>query len=263
MAPQKLVGAPLHAAGPEGNAPQGAAAQGGRDLEKEHYVRDLFRRVAPRYDFLNRLLSFRRDVAWRRFAARKADLRPGDWAIDLATGTGDLAFELARYVGDGRVVGLDFVPEMLALAQKKARTHPYGNRCHFVQGNALEIPFASHTFRAATIAFGLRNVADYLGCLKEMARVVEPGGRVLVLEFSQPVWPVFREVYHLYFHHVVPRLGRLVQGDEDTYRYLPTSVSAFPDQRGLAALMEEAGLRDVQYYNLTGGICALHIGKTV
>src|SRR5690554_7582005 len=106
--------------------------------DKERYVQDMFRRVAPRYDFLNRLLSFRRDVAWRRFAARQAGLEPGDWAIDVATGTGDLALELARYVGDGRVYGLDFVPEMLEIARRKAQAHPCGAVCRFVEGNALE-----------------------------------------------------------------------------------------------------------------------------
>lgn len=227
---------------------------------RERYVRDLFRRVARRYDFLNRFLSLRQDVRWRRFAAREARLRPGDWAIDLATGTGDLALELARYVGNGRVFGLDFVPEMLEIARRKAKRHPAGRACHFIQGNALEIPFARSTFRAATIAFGLRNVADRRACLKEMARVVEPGGRVLVLELSHPVWPVFREIYQFYFHGVVPRLGRWVQGDSDTYLYLPVSVSKFPRQDELAEMLREVGLKDVHYYNLTGGIAALHIG---
>lgn len=239
-----------------------AVSQGAAPGDKEHYVRDLFRRVAPRYDFLNRLLSFRRDVAWRRFAARQAGLKPGDWALDVATGTGDLAFELARYVGDGRVYGVDFVPEMLELAKRKAEKHPLGSACTFVQGNALDLPFADDTFRAAAIAFGLRNVADYSRCLQEMARVVQPGGRVLVLEFSKPVWPVFRELYHLYFHHVLPRIGRWVQGDEDTYRYLPTSVAAFPSPDELADLMREAGLEKVRYYRLTGGIVTLHVGET-
>jgi len=231
--------------------------------DKERYVQDMFRRVAPRYDFLNRLLSFRRDVAWRRFAARHAGLRPGDRAIDVATGTGDLALELARYVGDGQVWGLDFVPEMLDIARRKAARHRYGKACRFIQGNALDIPFADNSFRAATIAFGLRNVADWRGCLAELVRVVEPGGRVLVLEFSHPVWPVFKEVYRFYFHHVLPWVGQRIQGDPDPYRYLPASVSQFPDQEGLADMMRKAGLRDVVYYNLTGGIAALHVGTVV
>jgi len=229
--------------------------------EREQYVRDLFRRVAPRYDLLNRLLSFRRDVGWRRFTAAKAELKPGARVLDIATGTGDLAFELARYVGkEGQVVGLDFVEEMLVRARAKAKANGLADVCEFIQGNALDLPFPDGSFDAATIAFGLRNVTDRERCLREMRRVVRPGGRVLVLEFSQPVWPVFRQVYFLYFRHLVPLIGRLIQGDPDTYRYLPETVLAFPDQEALAAMLRAAGLRDVRYYNLTGGISCLHVG---
>lgn len=230
--------------------------------EREQYVQDLFRRVAPRYDFLNRLLSFRRDVAWRRFTARQAGLGPGGSVLDVATGTGDLAFDLAAVVGrEGRVVGLDLTEEMLVRARRKADKLGLGDVCTFVQGNALDLPFGENEFDAATIAFGLRNVVDRERCLLEMKRVVRPGGRVLVLEFSRPVWPVFRQVYLLYFRYVLPWIGRLIQGDPDTYRYLPETVLAFPDQEALAAMMRELGFRNVRYYNLTGGICALHIGE--
>lgn len=229
--------------------------------EREQYVRDLFRRVAPRYDFLNRLLSFRRDVGWRRFTAAHAGLAPGGRALDVATGTGDLAFELARYVGpQGQVVGLDFVEEMLVRAEAKAKAAGLDSVCRFVQGNALDLPFPDDSFDAATIAFGLRNVTDRMRCLQEMRRVVRPGGRVLVLEFSRPVWPVFRQVYLLYFRYILPLIGRLIQGDADTYRYLPETVLAFPDQEALAAYMRSLGFQNVRYYNLTGGICCLHIG---
>lgn len=230
--------------------------------EREQYVQDLFRRVAPRYDFLNRLLSFRRDVAWRRFTARQAGLGPGGSVLDVATGTGDLAFDLAAVVGrEGRVVGLDLTEEMLVRARRKADKLGLGDVCTFVQGNALDLPFGENEFDAATIAFGLRNVVDRERCLLEMKRVVRPGGRVLVLEFSRPVWPVFRQVYLLYFRYVLPWIGRLIQGDPDTYRYLPETVLAFPDQEALAAMMRELGFRNVRYHNLTGGICTLHIGE--
>lgn len=230
--------------------------------ERERYVQDLFRRVAPSYDFLNRLLSFRRDVAWRRFTARQAGLTPGSSVLDVATGTGDLAFDLAAVTGpDGRVVGLDFTEEMLVRAREKADKLGLAEVCEFVQGNALELPFADDEFDAATIAFGLRNVVDRDRCLLEMRRVVRPGGLVLVLEFSQPVWPVFRQLYLLYFRHLLPRIGRLIQGDADTYRYLPETVLAFPDQESLAANMRELGFRNVRYHNLTGGISCLHIGE--
>lgn len=230
--------------------------------ERERYVQDLFRRVAPRYDFLNRLLSFRRDVAWRRFTARRAGLKPGDSVLDVATGTGDLAFDLAAVVGrEGRVVGLDFTEEMLVRARAKADKLGLSGVCRFVQGNALDLPFEDDEFDAATIAFGLRNVVDRERCLSEMRRVVRPGGHVLVLEFSQPVWPVFRQIYLLYFRHVLPLIGRIVQGDADTYRYLPETVLAFPDQESLAANMRKLGFRHVRYHNLTGGICCLHVGE--
>lgn len=230
--------------------------------ERERYVQDLFRRVAPRYDFLNRLLSFRRDVGWRRFTAKHSGLKPGDHALDVATGTGDLAFELARLTTSaGRVTGLDFSADMLAIAKEKAKRNGMESLCTFVQGNALDLPFENDTFAAATIAFGLRNVVDRERCLKEMQRVVRPGGRVLVLEFSQPVWPVFRQLYLFYFTRLLPLIGRLVQGDADTYQYLPDTVLQFPDQETLAQVMRQLGFKDVRYYNLTGGISCLHVGE--
>lgn len=230
--------------------------------QRERYVQDLFRRVAPRYDFLNRLLSFRRDVGWRRFAARHTGLQAGDRALDVATGTGDLAFDLARLTGsDGHVVGLDFSADMLEIARDKAERNGMASLCTFVQGNALELPFEDDSFAAATIAFGLRNVVDRERCLTEMQRVVRPGGRVLVLEFSQPVWPAFRQLYLFYFKRLLPLIGRLVQGDADTYQYLPDTVLQFPDQETLALTMTQLGFHDVQYYNLTGGISCLHVGE--
>lgn len=230
--------------------------------ERERYVQDLFRRVAPRYDFLNRLLSFRRDVGWRRFTAGHSGLQSGDKALDVATGTGDLAFDLAKVVGaEGEIVGLDFSAEMLAIAREKAEDNGKAPRCTFVQGNALDLPFEDDAFAAATIAFGLRNVVDRERALLEMRRVVRPGGRVLVLEFSQPVWPPFRHLYLFYFQRILPFIGRLVQGDKDTYQYLPDTVLQFPDQEALAGTMRQLGFTDVRYYNLTGGISCLHVGE--
>lgn len=233
-----------------------------RTEERERYVQDLFRRVAPRYDFLNRLLSFRRDVGWRRFAARHSGLAAGDRALDVATGTGDLAFDLARVTGpSGHVVGVDFSVDMLDIARMKADQNGMAPLCTFVHGNALELPFDDDSFNAATIAFGLRNVVDRERCLQEMRRVVRPGGRVLVLEFSQPQWPVFRQLYLFYFQRLLPLIGRIVQGDADTYQYLPDTVLKFPDQETLAATMRSLGFNNVRYHNLTGGISCLHIGE--
>lgn len=228
---------------------------------KEQYVHNMFSRIAARYDLLNRVLSFRQDVRWRRCAAEVANVRPGQRVLDVATGTGDLAFELARRVGpSGQVVGVDFVDAMLQIARSKAARRPEGAWCVFEQANALSLPYADGTFHAATIAFALRNVADVHKCLSEMRRVVVPGGRVVCLELSKPVWPVFRQVYWFYFHRIVPVIGRVTQGVDGPYRYLPESVARFPDQDGLAEIMRGAGLRDVAYRNLSGGIAAVHYG---
>lgn len=229
---------------------------------KEAYVREMFSRIAGRYDLLNRLLSLRRDVAWRRRAAALAALEPGNRVLDVATGTGDLAFELARLVGPrGEVVGLDFVPNMLALAQRKAERREEGKWCRFVAGNAMALPFPDATFNAVTIGFGLRNLRDVGAALREMMRVVQPGGRVVVLELSQPVWPGLKQLYAFYFHRLVPWIGRAVQGVSGPYHYLPESVRRFPDQKRLRAIMVEAGLHEVFYVNLTGGIAAVHVGR--
>ncbi len=228
---------------------------------KERYVHDMFSRIARRYDLLNRVLSFRTDVRWRRLAADAAELSPGDAVLDVATGTGDLAFELARRVGPtGRVVGADFVEEMLKIAREKAARLPVGSVCEFQWANAMDLPYENGEFRAATIGFALRNVADIAGCLAEMRRVVEPGGKVVSLELSKPVWPVFRQVYYFYFYKLVPVIGRLGQGVDGPYTYLPNSLTHFPDQEGLAQIMRRVGLKNVTYRNLTGGIAAIHVG---
>lgn len=229
---------------------------------KEAFVREMFGRIAGRYDLLNRWLSLRRDVAWRRRAAALASLAPGSRVLDVATGTGDLAFELARRVGPpGEVVGLDFVPKMLALAQKKAQRRVEGKWCRFVAGNAMALPFPDASFDAVTIAFGLRNLRDIGAALTEMIRVVRPGGRVVVLELCQPVWPGLKQLYAFYFQRLVPWIGRAVQGVSGPYHYLPESVRRFPDQKRLRSIMAEAGLNEVFYVNLTGGIAAVHVGR--
>ncbi len=231
--------------------------------ERERYVQDLFRRVAPKYDFLNRLLSFRA----RRGVEAVYRAQGRSWSREAPYLTWPPARATSLLIWrrssgpTGRVVGLDFTEEMLVRAREKADKLGLADVCRFVQGNALELPFEDAQFDAATIAFGLRNVVDRERCLLEMRRVVKPGGRVLVLEFSQPVWPVFRQVYLLYFRHILPFIGRLVQGDADTYRYLPETVLAFPDQEALAANMRNLGFHNVHYYNLSGGICCLHIGE--
>lgn len=219
----------------------------------------MFAGIASRYDLLNHLLSGNVDRRWRRLVAEK--LRPAldadSTVLDVACGTGDLSIVIAEACG-ARVVGVDFCRPMLDIAARKSaemsRTIP------FVEGDALRLPFADEKFDAATIAFGLRNLSDVAGGLGELRRILKPGGRLVVLEFSRPVVPGFRALFQFYFSRVLPRVGGLVSGSRGAYEYLPDSVSKFPDQARLASLMKEVGFENVDYRNLTGGIAALHSG---
>lgn len=221
-------------------------------------VRAMFDRIAPRYDLLNRAMTVGLDGRWRQAAAAAADLAAGDRALDCCTGTGDLALALADRVTDaGEVVGLDFAEQMLARARRKAAAR--GRRVEFRAGDALDLPFGDDRFDAATVAFGIRNVADLDRGLAEMARVVRPGGRVVVLEITTPAR--LRRFYEMWFERVVPRLGRVLGRDGDAYSYLPASVRRFPEPPALAAQMAAAGLEDVRWRPLAGGIVALHHGR--
>jgi demethylmenaquinone methyltransferase/2-methoxy-6-polyprenyl-1,4-benzoquinol methylase len=195
------------------------------------------------------------DGRWRRSAVRATRLTPGDAALDVCCGTGDLALELRRAVGPaGHVVGIDFSEQMLDVARAKSPA------VEWLQGDALELPFGEGTFAAATVGWGVRNLADRERGFREMARVVRPGGRVVCLEMSQP--PAWAAPFaHVWTDHAVPVLGRVVAGDADAYTYLPESARAFPGARELAAIMRDAGLMHVGFRRLMMGVVAIHVGE--
>jgi demethylmenaquinone methyltransferase / 2-methoxy-6-polyprenyl-1,4-benzoquinol methylase len=217
----------------------------------------MFTAIAPRYDFLNHLLSLTVDRRWRRAAVRRLDweVRPDGVYLDLCAGTLDLAATLARAPRfSGTVVGADFVVPMLELGKAKApRTRP-------VAADALVLPFADRQFDGAMVAFGVRNLADLDAGLREAARVLKPGARFVVLEFATPRFAPLRAAYLFYFCRVLPAIGRAVSKHRDAYTYLPESVLEFPDPDQLARRLALAGFRDVEYELLTAGICALHYG---
>jgi demethylmenaquinone methyltransferase/2-methoxy-6-polyprenyl-1,4-benzoquinol methylase len=220
----------------------------------EPQVRAMFDRIAGFYDVMNSVMTAGLHHRWRARAADLAAVGPGDSALDIACGTGDLAIELARRVGPGsEVVGSDFSEEMLVRARAKAP------ELAWEWGNALELPYPSGRFDAATVGFGARNFSDLDRGLSEMARVVKPGGRVVVLEITTPHRPPLSIFYSVWFDRVVPLLGR-VTGEDEAYTYLPSSVKRFPGPEGLAGAMERAGLRQIRWILTAGGIIALHVG---
>ena len=229
----------------------------------ETQVRAMFDRIARVYDRMNSVMTAGMHHRWRERAADLAQVGPGARALDVATGTGDLAFELARRVGSsGKVVGSDFSAGMLALARSKAVAAGSDPECasvSFEHGNAQSLPYADGEFDAATVGFGARNFSDLQLGLSEMTRVVRPGGKVVVLEITSPQRPPLSTFFELWFDHVVPALGR-VAGDPQAYGYLPSSVRRFPSPEALAAIMSACGLHDLRYILTAGGIIALHLG---
>ena len=233
---------------------------------EETQVRAMFDRIAGLYDRMNTVMTAGLHHQWRRRAADLAALRPGDRALDVATGTGDLALELAgRVAPGGSVVGADFSERMLALARVKAdrrRVGPQAVEVRFESANALALPYDHDTFDAATVGFGARNFSDLQQGLRELVRVVVPGGRVVVLELTTPGRQPLSIFFELWFDRIVPALGQLA-GDAQAYSYLPRSVRRFPGPRELAAAMSQCGLADICYMLTAGGIIALHVGKKV
>jgi demethylmenaquinone methyltransferase/2-methoxy-6-polyprenyl-1,4-benzoquinol methylase len=221
-------------------------------------IRAMFDQISPRYDFLNHLLSLNSDVLWRRRAAEK--LGAARRVLDVCSGTGDMAFEVRRATG-ADVVGSDFALRMLEMARLKARRRSLEARVRFEQADTMRLPFRDATFDAATVAFGIRNVVDSARGIAEMARVVRPGGRVVILEFTLPDNALLRSGYLFYFGRILPKVGRMIARSEiDAYRYLPDSVSRWPRRDELKSQMERGGLRDVRYELVFGGVAAIHVG---
>jgi demethylmenaquinone methyltransferase/2-methoxy-6-polyprenyl-1,4-benzoquinol methylase len=243
----------------------GTRPEGARDeAEAAREVRDMFSRIAPRYDFLNHLLSLSLDRVWRRRTARRFRhilQRPGARVLDLCCGTGDLTFALEREAGKGgaEIFGSDFAQPMLDLAEEKARRGNY--RARFFAADALALPFPGASFDLVTAAFGFRNLSSYERGLEEIARVLRPGGEAGILEFTEPKGRVIAPLYRFYFESVLPRIGGAISGSRKAYAYLPQSVARFPRPDDLVAAMQRAGLREPRFERWTLGIVALHSAK--
>jgi demethylmenaquinone methyltransferase / 2-methoxy-6-polyprenyl-1,4-benzoquinol methylase len=225
--------------------------------EKRGYVRRMFAAIAPRYDLMNRLMTLGRDQVWRRTVVDLCRLPRGGHLLDVATGTGDIAYEAMRRDPSVHAVGLDLTREMMLRGRNK---HPTQS-LPFLEGDALALPFADHSFDAACSGFMMRNVVDIRAAFAEQARVVRPGGRVVCLEITRPINPLFRRVFDLYFFRIVPLVGGLISGRRDAYTYLPNSTVQFPRPRELQSIMISAGLQDVRFAKAMLGTVAIHWGS--
>lgn len=232
-----------------------------REEDKSSLVAEVFRSVAPKYDLMNDLMSLGMHRLWKKFTINQAALRPGHRLLDVASGTGDLAKAFAKVVGPtGKVVMTDINEAMLQVGRDRLIDAGIIGNVECVLADAEQLPFANDDFDCVTIAFGLRNVTNKLNALKSMYRVLKPGGKLLVLEFSKPPSPILSKLYDAYSFNIIPKMGQLVTNDKDSYQYLVESIRMHPDQETLKAMMQEAGFESVNYFNLNGGIVALHKG---
>lgn len=229
--------------------------------EKAGKVAEVFHSVASKYDVMNDVMSFGVHRLWKRYTIDMARARPGNRVLDLAGGTGDLTKAFAKQVGaNGEVVLSDINSSMLGQGRIRLTDQGVLGNVRFVQANAEALPFPDNHFDVITIAFGLRNVTDKSKALASMYRVLKPGGRLLVLEFSKPIIPGLAPIYDTYSFKILPKMGKLIAGDEESYRYLAESIRMHPDQETLKQMMVDVGFERADYYNLTGGIVALHRG---
>jgi demethylmenaquinone methyltransferase/2-methoxy-6-polyprenyl-1,4-benzoquinol methylase len=229
--------------------------------DKGEKIQQMFGAIAPRYDFLNRLLSFGIDRRWRKKTVRLLKYRPDARILDVATGTGDVALEIARTTPSSvKITGADFCQEMVDRGKVKVAASPYAGRIDFKVAPCEDLPFASDTFDSITIAFGIRNVVDRKLGLAEMWRVLRPGGRMLILEFSTPHSAFFRQIYYFYFRHLLPVVGGLFSR-YNAYKYLPDSVLEFPSHMEFSRMISEAGFRNIHLHELTFGIATIYVGE--
>lgn len=229
--------------------------------EKVDRVADVFHSVANKYDVMNDLMSFGIHRLWKRFTIELSGVRSGHQVLDVAGGTGDLSLAFSRLVGQrGQVILSDINASMLNVGRDRLLDKGVSSNIDFVQANAECLPFADNSFDCITIAFGLRNVTDKDAALRSLTRVLKPGGRLLVLEFSKPNNPLFSKIYDTYSFSLLPAIGKVVAGDADSYRYLAESIRMHPDQETLKGMMEQAGLARCEYHNMTGGVVAIHKG---
>lgn len=227
--------------------------------EKAKKVADVFHSVAPKYDLMNDMMSLGVHRLWKRYAIARSGVRVGNYVLDVAAGSGDLAQQFAGIVGnEGYVVLTDINSAMLAVGRERLINNGILRQVDYVQSDAECLPFTDNYFDCVSIAFGLRNVTDKAKALHSMYRVLKPGGRLIILEFSKPLFKPLQTIYDTYSFHVLPWLGEQIANDAESYRYLAESIRMHPDQEALKTMIEEVGFEDCDYHNLTGGIVALH-----
>jgi demethylmenaquinone methyltransferase / 2-methoxy-6-polyprenyl-1,4-benzoquinol methylase len=228
---------------------------------KEERVHGVFEKIYENYDQMNSVISFQQHIKWRNDTMKKMNVQKGSAALDVCCGTADWTIALAEAVGkDGKVTGLDFSKNMLKIGEEKIQSR-HMDQANLIHGNAMELPFDDNTFDYVTIGFGLRNVPDYNQVLREMHRVLKPGGMAVCLETSQPTMPGFKQAYRLYFRFIMPMFGKLFAKSYDEYSWLQESAKDFPGMKELAKMFTEAGFVNVEYKPYSGGVAAVHIGR--